>query len=58
MRPEPLRLEQALTMDYINRAKKMREIERQINRRAIAPWELTAYWVALGIALTFIMLNW
>lgn len=57
MRKDPLRLERALTMDYINQSKKMAEIERYMKRRVISPIELAAYWVVLGIFITWILLN-
>ncbi len=57
MRREPLRLEPHLTRDYINQAQKMAEIERYMRKRVISPIELTAYWVALGILVTWIALN-
>lgn len=58
LREQPLRLEHHLTMDYINRAKKMAEIERYMQGRVISPMELTAYWVVLGVFLTLALLAW
>lgn len=57
MRKEPLRLEVYLTRDYINQSQKMAEIERYMRRRVISPAELLAYWVVLGIFITWILLN-
>lgn len=56
LREHPIRLERHLTMDYINRAQKMAEIDRYMRGRVISPMELAAYWVALGICLTGILL--
>ena len=58
MRKKPLRLvTHFLTMDYVNQAQKMREIEARLKReQSISPMELTAYWVVLGIAVTAILL--
>lgn len=58
MRKEPLRLEVHLTRDYINRAQKLAEIERYMQKRVISPAELLAYWVVLGIAVTIGLLMW
>jgi len=44
-------------MDYINQSQKMAEIERYMRKRAISPIELAAYWVVLGIFVTWILLN-
>lgn len=57
-RRHPLRLEETLTMDYVNRAKKMQEIERRLARdQVIHSTELAAYWVVLGILVTWILLS-
>lgn len=56
MRKEPLRLEVYLTRDYINQSQKMAEIERYMRKRVISPIELLAYWVVLGIFVTWILL--
>ena len=57
MRKEPLRLEVYLTRDYINQSQKMAEIEQYMRKRVISPIELAAYWVVLGIFVTWILLN-
>lgn len=57
MRKEPLRLEVYLTRDYINQSQKMAEIERYMRRRVISPIELAAYWVVLGIFVTWVLLS-
>lgn len=60
MRKEPLRLvTRYLTMDYVNQAQKMRELDERIKRgQSISAPELAAYWVMLGILITFVLLNW
>lgn len=60
MRKEPLRfVSHYLTMDYVNREQKMREIEAQIRKsQPISGPELLAYWVVLGILVTWILLSW
>ena len=57
MRKEPLRLEVYLTRDYINQSQKMAEIERYMRKRVISPIELAAYWVTLGIFVTWVLLS-
>jgi len=56
MRKEPPRLDVYLTRDYINQSQKMAEIERYMRKRVVSPTELLAYWVVLGIFITWILL--
>lgn len=58
LRDQPIRLERYLTRDYINQSQKMAEIERYMQGRVIHPMELTAYWVVLGIMVTWVLLAW
>lgn len=58
LRDQPIRLERYLTRDYINQSQKMAEIERYMHGRVISPMELTAYWVVLGIVVTWALLAW
>lgn len=58
LRDQPIRLERYLTRDYINQSQKMAEIERYMQGRVISPMELTAYWVVLGIVVTWALLAW
>lgn len=58
LREQPIRLERYLTRDYINQSQKMAEIERYMQGRVISPMELTAYWVALGIITTIVLMVW
>lgn len=56
LRDQPIRLERYLTRDYINKSQKMAEIDRYMRGRVVSPMELTAYWVVLGIFLTWVLL--
>lgn len=58
LREQPVRLERYLERDYINPSQKMAEIERYMRGRVISPMELTAYWVVLGIFVTWALLAW
>lgn len=51
LREQPLRLERALTQDYINRAVKMREIEERIARDREHPIWAVVYWIVLVAVL-------
>lgn len=57
LRDRPLRLEQALTRDYINRAEKMREIEGRIGRWTDHPMVSVAAWVGLGILFVYAIMT-
>lgn len=59
MRQEPLklvRLEQALPIDYINRAQKMRELMQSPAKQRFREYEPIIWWVSLGILVTAILL--
>lgn len=57
LRERPLRLESSLTMDYINRAQKMREIDELIERREEHPVRQTFLWVLLGVLVVAILMS-
>lgn len=57
LREQPLRLESALTRDYINQAAKMREIEARVSRDRWHPiWQVFG-WVVVGIFLTWALMS-
>lgn len=58
LRDRPLRLEAALTRDYINQAEKMREIERRLNRKQWHPATMTLLFVVLGVLLWWVLMNY
>ena len=52
LRERPLRLEQAMTVDYINRAQKMREIEQWGHEQKWRGWRLAVVWLlCLGLSI-------
>ena len=57
LRDRPLRVEPALTMDYINKVKKMHEIERRLNRKQWHPSAVTLLFVLCGILLWWVLMH-
>lgn len=57
LRDRPLRVEPALTMDYINKAKKMRDIERNLNRKQWHPSAVTLLFVLCGILFWWVLMH-
>lgn len=51
MRPDPLRLERAMSIDFVNRAVKMREIEERMAREQEHPFWAAVYWIVLASVL-------
>lgn len=58
LRETPLRLERHLTMDYINRAQKMAEIEARLRQKPMHPMAVVLAWVVAGIVVTWALLNY
>lgn len=53
--PRPMRIEPALSIDYIDRAAKMRSFKAG---QVISPAELLKYWIGLGVLVTACLLAW
>lgn len=59
LRERPIRLESVLTQDYINRAAKMKELEKQVKRRRdLEPWYIGAGWVFVLALLAYVAFNY
>lgn len=58
LRDRPLRIEPALTMDYINQSEKMREIERRLKRKEWHPSAITLLFVLCGVLLWWVLMNY
>lgn len=58
LRDRPLRLEAALTRDYINQAEKMREIERRLHQMQWHPSAVTLLFVLCGVLLWWVLMNY
>lgn len=58
LRERPLRLESSLTMDYINRAQKMREIEARLAKKPVHPMAVVFAWAVVGVLATWALLNY
>lgn len=57
LRERPLRLETALTRDYINRAEKMREIEASQPKWTDHPMVYVMAWVVFGILFVYVLMK-
>ncbi len=58
LRDRPLRLEAALTRDYINQAEKMREIDRRMSKKQWHPMTMTLIFVLIGVLLWWVLMNY
>lgn len=59
LRERPIRLESVLTQDYINRAAKMKELEKRVKRkRDLEPWLVGAGWLLVIGLLAYVAVNY
>lgn len=58
MRKDPIRLEEWLTRDYVDRAAKLRGLQAAHPDLSITTEDLVATWVVVALIITWVVMSW